>query len=59
MKSRPVRSAARLLLLAASARAQPSPTGERRNWFEDPFFRISGGLPGCPVPLGPRRSAAS
>ena len=26
---------------------------ERRNWFDDPFFQIASGLPGCPVPLGP------
>jgi len=24
-----------------------------RNWFNDPFFQIADGLPGCPAPLGP------
>lgn len=26
---------------------------ELRNWFNDPFFQISDGLPGCPLPAGP------
>lgn len=25
----------------------------KKNWFEDPFFQISAGLPGCPAPEGP------
>ena len=24
-----------------------------RNWFDDPFFQVRDGAPGCPVPLGP------
>lgn len=35
-------------LASASAIAQ-----DLRNWFDDPFFPISSGLPGCAVPLGP------
>lgn len=26
---------------------------ERRNWFNDPFERVTSGLPNCPVPRGP------
>lgn len=37
-----------LCLAAASAFAQ-----DLRNWFDDPFFQVSNGLPGCAVPLGP------
>lgn len=48
-----LRSAVCLLLLAPLAQAQPSLTGERRNWFDDPFFQVSSGLQACPVPLGP------
>lgn len=40
-----------LLCLPLSGQAQPSP--EKKNWFEDPFFQVSAGLPDCPVPLGP------
>ena len=45
--------AACLLLLAGAAHSQPAMPQERRNWFEDPFFQVSAGLPACPVPLGP------
>lgn len=31
---------------------------ERRNWFDDPFFQIASGMPGCPEPLGPRITEA-
>lgn len=27
--------------------------GELKNWFNDPFFRVSAGIPDCPLPLGP------
>lgn len=27
---------------------------ELRNWFDDPFFQITGAIPGCPEPAGPR-----
>jgi hypothetical protein len=39
-----------LLLSCALAQAQPD---ERKNRFEDPFFRVSSGLANCPAPLGP------
>lgn len=26
---------------------------ELKNWFNDPYFQISAGMPACPVPLGP------
>jgi hypothetical protein len=37
---------------AANTQGASSPD-ERRNWFDDPFFQISSGLPACPRPLGP------
>jgi hypothetical protein len=43
-----------LLLLSGMAQAQPAVAPpEKRNWFDDPFFRVSSGLPDCPVPEGP------
>ena len=39
-----------LLLSCPLVQAQPA---ERKNWFEDPFFRVSSGLANCPAPLGP------
>ena len=45
------------LLLAGLAHSQPAGPGERRNWFEDPFFQVSSGVPACPVPLGPLLTA--
>lgn len=48
-----MKPAACLILLAGQAHAQPAAPQERRNWFEDPFFQVSAGLPACPVPLGP------
>ena len=39
-----------LVFLCTLSQAQPA---ERRNWFEDPFFRVSAGVANCPVPLGP------
>ena len=44
---------AALFLLAGAALAQSGDRGERRNWFDDPFFPVSSGLAACPVPLGP------
>jgi hypothetical protein len=40
---------------SASAQDATAPPGkpEKRNWFDDPFFQLAAGLPGCPVPLGP------
>ena len=45
-----------LLLLVpvlAGAQPQPEPPPDKRNWFDDPFFQLSAGLPSCPVPEGP------
>lgn len=42
-----------LSLACGLARGQAGAPGERRNWFDDPFFQLSSGLPNCPVPLGP------
>jgi hypothetical protein len=25
-----------------------------RNWFDDPFFQVTSGVPDCPTPAGPR-----
>ena len=33
--------------------AQGAPEAEKKNWFDDPFFQVSSGAPGCPVPEGP------
>lgn len=44
------KAASLLLCLAGLAHAQDA---DRRNWFEDPFFQVASGLPGCPVPEGP------
>lgn len=41
------------LLLVAAAGLAHAQDADRRNWFEDPFFQVSSGLPGCPVPEGP------
>jgi hypothetical protein len=38
-----------LFPMAVGAQQQP----DKRNWFDDPFFQISAGLPACPVPEGP------
>jgi hypothetical protein len=53
MKVEKKRAAACLLLAAGLGTVQTSPAQERRNWFDDPFFQISSGVPQCPVPLGP------
>jgi len=34
---------------APGAAARP----EKKNWFDDPFFKLASGAPGCPVPEGP------
>ena len=38
--------------LLCPAGAEPV-TDDLRNWFDDPFFRISAGVRDCPVPAGP------
>ncbi|MCM2251683.1 MAG: BON domain-containing protein [Ramlibacter sp.] len=53
MKEALRKATAGALLLAAPGCFGPALAQERRNWFEDPFFRVSQGMPDCPVPLGP------
>jgi hypothetical protein len=40
-------------LAAGTMAAAQGSDVERRNWFDDPWFQVASGLPGCPVPLGP------
>lgn len=47
-----VAAAAAIALLESTAAAQ-----QRSNAFGDPFVQATGGLHGCPVPLGPLYSA--
>jgi BON domain-containing protein len=57
MKAGTHRAAICLLLAAGLANVHPALAQERRNWFDDPFFQVSAGLPQCPVPLGPLLTA--
>ncbi len=43
------------LLAVACTAAVAAP--EKKNWFDDPFFQLSSGLRGCPVPEGPLYTA--
>ena len=48
-------------LLALATVAPPSeaaPPAELKNWFNDPFVRLSDAVRDCPEPLGPRMTAA-
>ncbi|MEZ0309539.1 MAG: BON domain-containing protein [Ramlibacter sp.] len=47
-----MKSVAAVIVCWAACAVQAQST-ERRNWFEDPFFRVSAGIAECPVPLGP------
>ena len=40
-----------LAILASACYAQAAT--ELKNWFNDPFFQVSSGMPDCPLPLGP------
>ena len=44
-----------LLILACTAAplVLAQGTSGKKNWFDDPFFQVSSGLPACPVPEGP------
>jgi hypothetical protein len=44
-------------VFGASAQPAASPE-EKQNWFDDPFFQVSTGLPRCPAPEGPFYTAA-
>ena len=43
------------LALCADAQAQTSADAQapRKNWYNDPFFALSGAVSACPLPLGP------
>jgi hypothetical protein len=40
-------------LALAAACAWGADGGGLKNWFNDPFFQVSAGIPSCPLPLGP------
>jgi len=42
-----------LLLAAQAGMAQEAGGPLKQNWFDDPFFQVSAGLPACPMPEGP------
>ncbi|MBB4222257.1 BON domain-containing protein [Variovorax guangxiensis] len=42
-----------LLLAAQTGTAQEANGPVKQNWFDDPFFQLSSGLPACAVPEGP------
>ena len=42
-----------LLLAAQAGTAQEANGPVKQNWFDDPFFQLSSGLPACAVPEGP------
>ena len=42
-----------LLAAVAPAGAADQASGERRNWFDDPFVQVTAALPACPVPDPP------
>ena len=52
MLSRLALSVALLAFACWPALADPGPDG-LQNWFNDPFFQITSGVPDCPVPAGP------
>ncbi len=44
--------------LAVGMLASPSIADERKNWFDDPFVRLTSGIADCPVPEGPLMTLA-
>ncbi|HEY2629422.1 MAG TPA: BON domain-containing protein [Usitatibacter sp.] len=44
--------------LAVGTLASPSLADERKNWYDDPFVRLTSGVAGCPVPEGPLMTLA-
>jgi hypothetical protein len=44
--------------LGVSAQQPAASPEEKKNWFDDPFFQVSAGLPRCPAPEGPFYTAA-
>ncbi|VTU13848.1 BON domain-containing protein [Variovorax sp. RA8] len=55
MPSRSPRDTLAALLALACTAAWAGP--EKKNWFDDPFFQVSSGARGCPVPEGPLYTA--
>ena len=51
--NRPAALASAVLLAAQAAAAQEAAAPLKQNWFDDPFFRVSAGLPACATPEGP------
>ena len=49
--------AAAVLTGAAMQPAHGADAPQRTNYFDDPFFQVSSGLPACPPPLGPLYTA--
>ena len=49
--------AAAVLTGAAMQPAHGADAPQRTNFFDDPFFQVSSGLPACPPPLGPLYTA--
>lgn len=49
----PIRTATLVAGIIVVPIARGAEDGGRRNFFDDPFFQVASGLPGCPVPLGP------
>jgi hypothetical protein len=43
---------------AVGALASPSLADDRKNWFDDPFARLTSGIADCPVPEGPLMTLA-
>jgi hypothetical protein len=41
------------LLAAQAGTAQETAGPTKQNWFDDPFFQVSAGLPACATPEGP------
>jgi osmotically-inducible protein OsmY len=42
-----------LTMMPAAAQEAAATAPARQNWFDDPFFQVAAGAPGCPQPLGP------
>jgi hypothetical protein len=51
--NRPALLSSVLLLAAQTGMAQEANGPLKQNWFDDPFFQVSAGLPACAMPEGP------
>lgn len=52
-----LRNVVTALLLGTGTACQADEAGALRNWFNDPFERLSAEIAPCPEPLGPRITA--